>query len=318
MSKMICRTLFLLIFVVSNFQTVANDAKELRKERQTAQRERQAQKNQRSKGLNEAKKTFRDSTRLLKTEYQEKVKDLDTSFKIQEVELKAGHSTKIAEAEAKYRISLSGVFMNTGNNVDETALEKMQDEGKKHADSVFNLKKQSAQELHEARLENEKQKNALLLERDQLALEKAAELGLTRDYDPILAAPVGDGLTDQEVKWNEREKAEVVKIKGKNLKSLGEFRNGEKLREWQLNNLNKDFKLTWDEKTELHALESQQVFFNTMFMQSAKGEEVDQQAIMARLAENDKKRQLISIEYKKNRDVNRIKRQKEKKDLQNS
>jgi len=68
-------------------------------------------------------------------------------------------------------------------------------------------------------------------------------------------------LTRQEKQWNEREKKDIEQIHQRNLKIIQEFKNGEKLREWELKNFDEDFQLQWDEKRELHALESQQRFF---------------------------------------------------------
>lgn len=146
-----------------------------------------------------------------------------------------------------------------------------------------------------------------------MALEEASSLELTRKYPPILATPMGDGLTEQEQRWNKREKKEVVKLEQRNRKTLSAFRNGEKLRKWEIEKLNEDFKLTWDEKAELHALDSQQLFYNAMFMQAAQGGTIDQQDFMAKLAEINEQKKLINIEYRKIRDQNRIKRRKEKK-----
>ena len=90
------------------------------------------------------------------------------------------------------------------------------------------------------RVANTESKNALLLERDRTALDEASSLGLTRQHLPILATPFGDGLTRQEERWNDREKKAVQKIEERNRKTLSEFRNGEKLRQWELGNQNED------------------------------------------------------------------------------
>lgn len=124
---------------------------------------------------------------------------------------------------------------------------------------------------------------------------------------------MGDGLTEQEQRWNKREKKEVVKLEQRNRKTLSAFRNGEKLRKWEIEKLNEDFKLTWDEKAELHALDSQQLFYNAMFMQAAQGGTIDQQNFMAKLAEINEQKKLINVEYRKIRDQNRIKRRQREK-----
>ena len=167
--------------------------------------------------------------------------------------------------------------------------------------------------MHAASVANEKKKNALLAEMDQIALDEAASLGLTRKYTPVLATPIGDGLTPQEQRWNEREEKEVVKIEERNRKLLAEFRNGVKLRDWELGNLEEDFRLAWEEKAKIHALDSEQGFYNALFMHSAQGGQLDQQEMMAQIAELTEKKRLIQIEYRKIRNKNRITRREERK-----
>lgn len=291
----------------------ADDSKELRKQRQAAQKERQTQKSERSKEISEGTKDFREYVRDLKIDYQEQVKELDTEFELQRVELKADHDARVAGAEAEYQKKLSSLFMRPGAEFNDQAIEQMQAEGKAFADELFALKKQSADELHREQIAKEERENALLSERDRMALDEASALGLTGKYAPILATPIGDGLTKEEERWNERERKEVVKLEDRNKKTISKFRNGEKLRKWEIGNLNEDFKLTWDEKAELHALDSQQLFYNAMFMQAARGGQVDQQKLMAEMAEINEKKKLIKIEYRKARDKNRITRREEKK-----
>ena len=67
-----------------------------------------------------------------------------------------------------------------------------------------------------------------------------------------------------------------------------------------------------NEKAELHALESKQVFYNPLFMQAAQGQQVDQQKVLAQIAELNEKK-LINIEYRKIRDKRRITRREERK-----
>lgn len=291
----------------------ADESKELRKQRQAAQKERKTQKSERSKEISEGTKDFREYVRDLKMDYQEQVKELDTEFELQRVELKADHDARVAGAEAEYQKKLSSLFMRPGAEFDDQAIKQMQAEGKAFADELFALKKQSAEELHREQIAKEERENALLSERDRMALDEASTLGLTGKYSPILATPIGDGLTKEEERWNERERKEVVKLEDRNKKTVSKFRNGEKLRKWEIGNLNEDFKLTWDEKAELHALDSQQIFYNAMFMQAAQGGQVDQQKLMADMAEINEKKKLITIEYRKVRDKNRITRREEKK-----
>ncbi len=291
----------------------ADDSKELRKQRLDAQRQRQQQVNDRAKAINESTRVFREYSNDLKSEYREQLKDLDTAFELRRVELKADHSARIAGAEAEYQKKLPNLFMNPEAEFTEETVKSLQAEAQAYADELFQLKRQSAEELHAARLANEEEKHALLTEMDQKALEEAASLGLTDSYSPILATPLGDGLTEQEERWNEREKKTVAKLEERNRRTLSEFRNGAELRQWEIGNLSEDFKLIWDEKAELHALQSEHVFYNTLFMQAAQAEQVERQKIMAQMAELNEKTRLIKIEYRKIRDKNRITRREERK-----
>ena len=106
-----------------------------------------------------------------------------------------------------------------------------------------------------------------------------------------------------------------MKLEQRNSKALSEFRSGAKLRRWEIRNLHEDFELTWDEKAELHALESEQVFYNTLFIQAAQGQQVDQQKGFAQIAELNEKKKLINIEYQKIRDKSRITLREERKSI---
>ena len=315
MTKILYLPLLTLALLFAFHPAVADDSKELRKQRQAAQKERQLQRKERSTEIKEAKKAFREYSRGLKKEYKEQVKELDTEFELRSVELKADQDAKVADAEANYQKKLSTLFMTPGAKFDEQTITQLEAEGKAYADELFTLRRQSAEQLHKERIAKEEQKNELLNERDRMALEEASALGLTKEYEPILATPIGDGLTKQEERWNEKEQKEVIKLQANNQKTLREFRNGEKLRNWEVQNLNEDFKLTWDEKAELQALDSQQTFYNSIVMQAAQGGEVDQQAFMSKMVEINKEKKLINIKYKKIRDQNRIKRREQKKEI---
>jgi len=315
MTRILCVSFAAFAFIAHLSTAWAAESKEITKQRQAAQRERQLEKNERAKGINEATRAFREYVRDLKTDYQAQTRELDTEFELRRVELKAEHDASIAGAESEYQAKIMGLFMNPQAEFTEQAIEQMQNEGKAYADAIFALKRQSAEALHRESMALEERKNALLTERDQMAMEEASALGLTASYSPILATPTGDGLTKSEELWNKREKKEVKKLEERNAKTVAEFRNGKKLRDWDIENLNEDFKLTWDEKAEVHALDSQQIFYNALFMQAAQGKQVDQQGYMSKLAELNKQKKLIRIEYKKVRDKNRIKRREEKKKL---
>jgi hypothetical protein len=300
-------------FLSSAGLVMADSDAELRKQRQDAQRERQQRVLERNKEINEALKTFRDYARDLKSEYREQAKELDTAFKLREVELEADHDARVADAEAEYQKKLSALFTKPAVEFTDETIKEMQSEAKAFSDALFDLKKQSADELHQALIANEEKKNALWTEMDQMALDKAESLGLTKTYPPILATPVGGELTSQEARWNEKEKKDVMKLEERNSKALSEFRNGAALRKWEIENLNEDFKLTWEKQAKLQELNSEQGFYNTLFLQAAQGGQLDQQNLMAELAELNKKKKLIAIEYIKIRDKNRITRREERK-----
>ena len=190
---------------------VADDSKELRKERQVAQKQRQEKVKERNRKVSDATKDFREYSRDLEADYREQMENMDTELELQTVELEADHEARIASAETEFQEKLSNLFMNPSHGFSEDSLQKLQEESKANADVLFGLKKQSVGELHKALVVNEKRKNALLNERDQKALDEAASPGLTVRYSPILATPIGDGLTRDEERWNEREKNRITR-----------------------------------------------------------------------------------------------------------
>lgn len=307
---------FAFIVAMDGAEAKVNKEKELQKQRNTAQKERQERRNERNRDLADATKSFREVTRNLKTDYQARLKDLDTEFELKQVELQADRDAKIANAEAEYQKKWSSLFLRPGGPLTPESIKELEKEARAYSDELFRLKKESAETAHKEKMAIEEQKHALLKEMDEKAMDQAASLGLTKEYPPILATPIGDELTRSEQQWNEREQKEVEKIQERNLQAVSEFMNGEKLREWERGNLDEDFKLTWDEKSELQKLETQQTFFNTLLMQSAQAEKVDQQHIMDQFAELAKEQKLIKIKYDQIRRTNEIKRREEKKKLQ--
>jgi hypothetical protein len=303
-----------LLCSVSPLPADEND-KELRQQRQLAQKERQAQRTERNREISEARKMFSQQARMAKTQNQQRLKELDTEFELQQVELRAAHDIRTTEAEAEYQAKLSGMFLKPGFSFDRQAVERMQQEARSYADAVFALKKSAAEELHKARIASEERKNALLTDSDEALLGQAASLGLTRKYQPILATPIGEGLTDKEQKWNDRETREVEKLEAHNLKMLREYSNGERLRIWEIDVLKEDFKLDWDEKAELQALDGEQNLLSAMMMQPASGAQEEMQGMMSKIAEIGKQRKLITIKYRKIREHNRIRRRQQKKQI---
>ena len=310
---------FLLIsvaLIIPVDQLQAKEDKELRKQRQAAQKERQAEKNERNREIADATKSFREFTRDLKVEYSDLLKDVDTEFELTQVDLQAEQQAKIAQAEAEFQKKWTSLFLRPGGQMNKDALKKMEQETKVHSNELFRIKEEAAQIVHKEKMGSEKQKHAILQERDNRALEEAASLGLTKKYEPILATPIGGELTSQEKQWNERAEKEIEKIHTRNSQIVREFKNGKKLREWERKNFDKDFQLKWEEKRELHAIESQQTFFNSLLMQSAQGAEVNPQDIMAKFAELSKQTKLVKIKYQTIRKKNSITRRGEKKKLQ--
>jgi len=307
--------MLIVAFLFLSIPVTANESKEIRKERQEAQKERLLQKKERTDEDRENTRDFNQFIRELNEEYREQEKELDMEFELKEVELKAEHDAKVAEAETGYQKNLTGLFMKPGIKFDEETIKKLQETGKAFADEKFNLEKQSAEKIHKAEIEHQKQKNKLLDERDAKALDEATSIGLTRKYSPVLATVIGDGLTNQEKRWNETEEKEIRKIEEKSWNILSPYRNGKELRNWEIQNLNDDFKLDWAEKAEIQKLDAEQVFYNTLFLQAAQGGKIDQEKIMSELADIDKEKKLINIKFKKIADQNRIKRREAKKDI---
>lgn len=304
-----------LVFLVIASPVAADNKKELRQQRRQAQMERQAQKKERAAENRDNLRALRDLAKELEAEYREQIADLNTEFQLKEVELGAERDGRVAGAEADYQKKISGLFMKPGLKFTPETIRKFRGEAKAYADELFALKKQAAETLHRSWLAKEERKNSLLAEKDRRLLAEAETMGLTRDFAPILAEQIGGELTRSEERWNETEKKTVVKLKKGNLRQLSKYRNGEELRTLEMRYAQEDFQLSWDEKAELHALDSKQAFYSALMMQAGQGG-FDQKAFMAELAEDGKKKNLIRIKYRKLADKNGILRQKEKKKVQ--
>jgi len=295
--------------------SVAVDDKSIKVKRQEAQKLRQQQKNERNKEIREASRSLREFTRDLKKEYQESARDLDTDFKLQQVDMRAERNAKIVETEAEMQQKTTQLFLNPGGSNDDAALDRLKADMKSYSDQLFEIKKQAAIEEHSENMKNELEKHRLMDERDAAALDMASDLGLRGKYEPILAMPIGNGLTKQEENWNLREKKEVEKLFKSNQRLLGEFLYGKKLRGWELDNKRADFDLEWQKKSELHTLNLEQNYFNSLFMQSSTDGEFDQKAFSERMSEFQKQNRLINIKHKKIHDKNRIKRTEQRRDI---
>ncbi len=295
--------------------SVAVDDKSVKAERQETQKLRQQQKNERNREIQDASRSFREFTRDLKKEYQERARDLDTNFKLQQVDMGAERNAKIAETEAEMQQKTIQLFLNPSESNDDAALDQLKADMKSYSDQLFEIKEQAAIEEHSESMKNELEKHRLMDERDAAALDIASDLGLRGKYEPILAKPIGDGLTKQEEDWNAREKKEVEKLFNRNQRLLGEFLYGKKLRGWELDNKRADFDLGWQKKSELHTLNLEQSYYNSLFMQSSTDGEFDQKAFNERMSEIQKQNRLINIKYKKIRDKNRIKRTEQRRGI---
>jgi len=293
---------------------VAADDRELYKQRLEAQRERQQQVNERNREINAARSDFRSFSQELKQDYREQTKSLNTELELSKVDIRADHEARIADAEAEYQSRIMGVYMNPEAADKPETSEQLSADTKAHADEVFALKKQYAEALHAQIMAIEKKEDALWTEMDQKALSEAAGLGLSGTYQPILASPIGGELTTQEERWNEREKKAVMKHEEQNKKLLAEFRNGAKLRQWEIDNLDEDFRLTWEEKQKVHALDAEQKVFNSMLVGGAgQGGQVDQQQWMKQIQELGAEKRKIATEFRKIKDKNRIERRERRK-----
>jgi len=313
--KLLLIIMILLAVVLPVGTSVAVDDKSVKAERQETQKLRQQQKNERNREIQDASRSFREFTRDLKKEYQERARDLDTNFKLQQVDMRAERNAKIAETEAEMQQKTIQLFLNPSESNDDAALDQLKADMKSYSDQLFEIKEQAAIEEHSENMKNELEKHRLMDERDAAALDMASDLGLRGKYEPVLAKPIGDGLTKQEEDWNAREKKEVEKLFNRNQRLLGEFLYGKKLRGWELDNKRADFDLGWQKKSELHTLNLEQSYYNSLFMQSSTDGEFDQKAFNERMSEIQKQNRLINIKYKKIRDKNRIKRTEQRRGI---
>lgn len=293
----------------------ADNDKELRTQRREAQKERQQIRKARTEEVREARRTFQSFLQDLNQEYQQKLRDLDTEYELTRVELEADRDAKIAAATAEHQKKTSNLLMQPGIQYDDAAIEELHDEWKTHSKALFALRREFAERRHEEELGNERRKHELLLERDREALEEASRLGLTKDYEPILATPIGDALTDKEERWNEKQREEVAKLREQNLRLISDIQTGARLREWEMENLRQDFEMTWRKKSELQELEDGQVFYNALLMREQQDGEIDRQSFMSHIAELTKERELIRIKYEKIEKQNQIKRREERREI---
>ena len=292
----------------------AQDERELKTQRSEAHKARSEERKQRSQRLADATRELRDYAAGLEANYRQEADALETAFRLREVELQAEHATRVTRAETEFQTQWTAALMGQGA-VDAGQLQAAEDRASAYAEQLFAIRRGAAEELHRARLQSQLDKDRLRDAVDEQVLARARELGLTRDYAPILATPIGGELTRSESQWNQREEKEVVKIAERNARLLAPYRNGKQLREWERANLDEDFRLKWDEEAERQALNTQRSFQSLFLQQSAQGDPAAGQNLMARAAELAEQERLIQIRYEQRRRENAIKRRDEKKRL---
>lgn len=290
---------------------LAQDEKELRAQRGEANRVRSEERKQRNQELSDATRELREYSRELEAAYKLEAGDLETAFRLQEVQLRADSAARIARAETEFQKEFTGAMFNQGAEPDAQRLQAMGDNAKAYGEGLFTLKRQAAEELHRARMQAEGEKDRLRDTLDQSVLARAAELGLTRDYAPIVARPIGGELTRQEEQWNQREEQEVAKIAARNAKLLAPYRNGQRLREWERATAEEDFRLKWEEEAERQAVTAQHSVYGAL-LQPEQGDAAGQ-AFLERAAELAEQERLIQIRYQQIKQENTIKRREEKK-----
>lgn len=313
--RLIITGLLMLMIGIPYSTVFAQDDKALRAERYEAQKQRQQQVNERNRQNRDAIAEFRNFTRDLNQENKERIRNLDTEFSMQKVDLKAQRDMKIAEAEAEMQQSISQLYLNPRSADSNEAVEKLKADMKAYQDKVFEIKKQAAQDEHNEYINNEINKHKLMTEHDQKALDNAKTLGLLTKHQPVLAQPIGGGLTQQEERWNEREKRKIDKLYSSNQRQLSEFSNGAKLREWEIENKREDFKLKWQKQSELHALNSEQSFYSSILVAPSGNMQANQQDLAVKMADISKQNRMINIEYQKISDQNRIKRSEQRRKI---
>jgi len=305
----------LVLFMLLAGPLAAQTDKALREQRSAAQKARQDEKKARNQVIADATQTFREYTRALESEYQGPLNRLDTEFELKQVQLQAEKEARIAGAEVEFQKKWTALLFRPTPQAMADHLSSLEIEAKAYATELFRIKKEAAEIVHQKRMAVEVQKSALLRQMDAKAMQQAEALGLMEDCPPILATPIGGELTRPEIQWNQREERDVAKIMERNQQAVAKFLKGENLRAWERANLDADFQLAWDERRELHEIESRKDFLNTYMLQVQQGEAPDQQTLLDRLTEIAHEERLIKIKFDQARKENAIKRREERKQL---
>lgn len=294
---------------------LAQTDKELRSLRSDAHKERQSEAKTRNQKIDDGIRSYRDYSKLLEREYAPRLAELDTEFELTRVRLQAEQDARIVNAEAEFQKKLAASMAGSMKTDVPDRLRKMEEQTKEWSTQLFGIREEAATILHQEQMSHRARKDALLDELDQAALAKAEQLGLFDDPQPILAQPIGEGLTRTEEKWNEREEKKVTKTRERIKHTLANHRYGARLRAWERDNQNEDFRLAWEEKRELHELEAKRSFTNTFLLQPTAGQAADYQGFTAQLTELAQQEKLIGIRYEQIRKENQIKRRAQKKEL---
>lgn len=298
--------------VATPVQAQAQSDPALREQRNAAQKQRQEARAERNQALSEATKTFREQAKAQKSDYQSRLKKIDTDFELRKVALAAEQQKRVVAAEADFQKQWSALLTQPDAPPDQ--LQRVEQQLKALSAELFSIRKNAAEIAHRERMAVEAQKHALLSEMEQKILDDAKALGLTEPPAPIIAAAIGGELTKPETQWNERETKDVENLHKNNRKLLAKYLTGPRVREWEQENHEIDFILTWDEKSELHEIASRQTLFSSMMMQ-AQGQSFDQQEFMNRMTELAEKEKLVKIKYDQTRKENTIKRREARKTL---
>lgn len=315
MKKMLYTLVFALTLPAFFSPVLGQTDKELRSQRTAAHKERQEERKTRNQGTNDAIQSFRAYTKDLEHEYASRLAEIETGFELTRVRLQAEQDARIVNAEADFQKKLSSRMTSPLAADVPDRLRQMEEEAKAWSRQLFHIRKEAATILHGERMAHEARKDALHSELDEKALTKAGELGLLNDLQPILAQPIDGKLTRTEENWNTREHKEIKKTRERIEQTLANHRHGPRVRAWERDNMDEDFRLAWEEKNELHELESQRSFANAFLVQPAAGQATDYQSFTAQLAEIAQQEKLIRIRYEQTRKENQINRRAEKKKL---
>lgn len=302
--------LLLLLPVAAPVQAQTDPA--LREQRNAAQKQRQEARTERNQTLSEATKIFREQAKARESDYQIRLKELDTAFELRKVGLEAEQQVRVVGAEAEFQKKWTALLMQPDAPSDQW--QRIEQQMKALSAELFTIRKDAAEIAHRERMAVETQKHELLAEMDQRILDDAQALGLTEPPAPIVATPIGGELTKPEAQWNERDVKEVDNLEKNNRKLLAKYLTGTRVRDWERENQEIDFKLAWDEKSELNEIASRKTHFSSMMTQ-AQGQPPDQQDFMNQMAELAQEERLVKIKYDQIRKENVIKRREERKVL---